>query len=377
MKGHKLDLIEFTPPALGPNDVFVELQYCGMCHRCAGAPSCPFPRPPRAFFRSHPKAPRATRYSLHPVSLAPRSDIHKVEDDWKDHVKYPMVPGHEAVGIVKAVGAAVTKVAVGQAVGFGPQRDSCASCEYCASEDQNLCKGFKGLYDPDFGGYATSITVNETFAFPIPEGIPLDVAGPLLCAGVTTFAPLARYAKKGDRVGVVGIGGLGHMGLQYAAAMGCATVAITTRAGKEAEARKFGAGEVLVSTDAAAMKAQAGTFDFILCTASGQMDVALYLSLLKPRKAFCLVGLPPVAEPLNFVPFNIVGGEKQIVGSMIGGVAVMKDMLAFSAKHKCFPQCETIPFAAANEGFAKILAGEARYRMVLEIKGFREAKATA
>ena len=339
------------------------------------------------------------------------SDIHKVEDDWRDHVKYPMVPGHEAIGVVKAIGASVSKVAVGQVVGFGPQRDSCSACAYCAADEQNLCAKFKGLYDPDTGGYATSITVPETFAFPIPAGIPLEVAGPLLCAGITTYAPLARHAKAGQKVGVVGIGGLGHMGLQYARAMGCETVAITTSAAKEAEAKSFGAHGILVSTDAAAMKAHAGTFDFILCTASGKMDVGAYMALLKPRSSFCLVGLPPVAEPLNFVPFNVVGGEKQcvwrrwrararavenrqpltlsphppthpptptrhrIIGSMIGGVKSMKEMLEFSAAHKCFPQVEVIPFEAANEGFAKIMAGQARYRMVLKIEGFREAKA--
>ncbi len=215
----------------------------------------------------------------------------------------------------------------------------------------------------------------ETFAFPIPAGIPLEVAGPLLCAGITTYAPLARHAKAGQKVGVVGIGGLGHMGLQYARAMGCETVAITTSAAKEAEAKGFGAHAILVSTDAAAMKAHAGSFDFILCTASGKMDVGAYMALLKPRSSFCLVGLPPVAEPLSFVPFNVVGGEKQIIGSMIGGVKSMKEMLEFSAAHKCFPQVEVIPFEAANEGFAKILAGQARYRMVLKIEGFREAKA--
>jgi D-arabinose 1-dehydrogenase-like Zn-dependent alcohol dehydrogenase len=300
--------------------------------------------------------------------------IHKVEDDWKDHVRYPMVPGHEAIGIVKAIGSAVTMVAVGQVVGFGPQRDSCSACEFCASDEQNLCPKFKGLYDPDFGGYATSVTVPETFAFPIPEGIPLHLAGPLLCAGITTFAPLARHAKAGQKVGVVGIGGLGHMGLQYARAMGCETVAITTSAAKEAEAKGFGAHAILLSTDAAAMKAHGGTFDFILCTASGKMDVGAYMALLKPRKSFCLVGLPPVAEPLAFVPFNVVGGEKQIIGSMIGGVKSMKEMLEFSAAHKCFPACEVIPFAEANAGFAKILAGAARYRMVLDIRGVREAK---
>lgn len=304
----------------------------------------------------------------------PHSDIHKVTNEWKDLGQYPMVPGHEAVGTVKSVGSAVTRVKVGQLVGFGPQRESCGTCEYCTQGLENCCKGFRALYDsaPDFefGGYATAITCHENFAFPIPEGIPTEVAGPLLCAGVTTFAPLHRYAKKGEKVGVVGIGGLGHMGIQYAAAMGCNTIAITTSASKEAEAKKFGAHSVLVSSDKDAMKAHEGSFDFILCTASGKMDVAAYTRLLKPRKTFCLVGLPAVDQPLEFLPFDIVGGEKQIVGSMIGGIPIMKEMLDFSAKHKCFPQCEVIPFDKANEGFDKILANSARYRMVLKMEGW-------
>lgn len=268
----------------------------------------------------------------------------------------------------------MTKIQVGQAVGFGPQRGSCGDCGYCAEHIENCCAKFEGLYDPKFGGYATSITVHENFTFPIPEGIPLEVAGPLLCAGVTTYAPLARHVKRGDRVGVVGIGGLGHMGLQYAAAMGCDTWAISTTAAKEAEARKFGANNYLISSDAEAMKAAAGTFDFILCTAAANFNPGDYLALLKPRKSFCLVGLPAVDTPLSFVPFNIVGGEKQIIGSMIGGSDAMKEMLAFSAAHKCFPQCEVIDFAEANAGFDKILANSARYRMVMKIEGFRAAK---
>lgn len=290
---------------------------------------------------------------------------------------YPMVPGHEVIGTVLAIGSAVTKIAVGATVGFGPQRDSCASCSYCSEGLENACKDFKGLYDPQFGGYATSITVHESFAFPIPAGIPLERAGPLLCAGVTTFAPLRRHAKAGDKVGIVGIGGLGHMGLQYARAMGCNTVAITTSAGKEAEAMKFGAASVLVSTDAAAMKAHERSFDFILCTASGKMAVDAYLKLLKPRTSFCLVGLPAVDQPLEFRPFDIVGGEKQIIGSMIGGIPIMNEMLAFSAQHQCFPQCEVIPFSKAQEGFDKIIAGSARYRMVLDMTSAREECAAA
>ena len=191
--------------------------------------------------------------------------------------------------------------------------------------------------------------------------------GPLLCAGITTYAPLARHAKAGQRVGVVGIGGLGHMALQYARAMGCETWAISTSAAKEAEARSFGATNFLVSTDAAACAAAKSTFDFILCCASGNFNTDAYMALLKPRAAFCLVGLPAVDTPVKFAPFSIVGGEKAILGSMIGGTAAMRDMLEFSAKHTCLPKVDVIPLADANKGFDIIKANAARYRVVLNI----------
>jgi len=291
-----------------------------------------------------------------------------------------MVPGHEVIGTVVAVGPKVTSVAVGAVVGFGPQRDCCGACDFCSEHLENACTGFQGLYDSwrdqaaklvNFGGYATSITVPERFAFPIPAGIPLEVAGPLLCAGITTYAPLARLAKAGQRVGIVGVGGLGHMGVQYAAAMKTECWAISTSAAKEAEARSFGAHHFLVSTDKAAMAAKKGYFDVILCTASSNFDVGAYLALLKPRGSFALVGLAPVDDPLKFRPFDIVNGEKNIVGSMIGGTAGMKEMLQFSADHKCFPKVEVVDFADANAGVAKVLANAARYRMVLKIEGFR------
>lgn len=176
------------------------------------------------------------------------SDIHKINNEWHDAAAYPMVPGHEVIGVVVAKGAGVTTLNVGDVVGCGPQRNSCGSCEYCGAGEDSVCDKMEGLYDPKYGGYATSITVPERFAFKIPEGIPLHVAGPLLCAGVTTFTPLSKHCKRGDRVGVIGIGGLGHMGLQYAAAMGCEVWAISTSAAKEEEARKFGAQHFLVST---------------------------------------------------------------------------------------------------------------------------------
>jgi len=327
VKGGKLEPIPFSPPPLGASEVRVKVAYCGMCH----------------------------------------SDVHKIDDDWKDQVAYPMVPGHEVVGTVEAAGAAVAGLAVGDVVGFGPQRGSCGACEYCASGDENDCGSFEGLYDPKYGGYATSITVNAKFAFKIPAGLPLHQVGPLLCAGITTYAPLARHARAGQRVGVVGIGGLGHMGLQYAAAMGCETWAISTSAAKEAEARSFGAKHFLVSSDAAAVAAMKSSFDFILCCASGDFNTDLYMTLLKPRRAFCLVGLPAVDSPVKFKPFSIVAGEKSIVGSMIGGTASMAEMLQFSAKHQCLPKVEVIDFKDANKGFDIIKANAARYRVVLKI----------
>lgn len=337
IKGHKLDLIPFSAEPMGENEVFVDILFCGMCH----------------------------------------SDLHKVCDDWKDFNKYPMVPGHEVVGIVKCAGQKVKHLKVGDRVGFGPQRECCHTCGPCTEKAENVCPSFVGLYDPRFGGYATCITVCADFAFLIPDAIPSEVAGPLLCAGVTTFAPLSRYAKSGDKVGIVGIGGLGHMGLQYARALGFDTWAISTSAGKEAEARKFGAAHYLISSDATAMAAQKGTFDFILCTAASNFDVGAYLALLKPRRSFCLVGLPAVSTPLQFKPFDIIDFEKSIVGSKIGGIAAVKEMLEFSAAHKCFPQVEVIPLEAANEGFKSIEANTARYRVVLKIEGFRDKMALA
>lgn len=326
-----LELIEFIPPELGPKDVFVDVKYCGMCH----------------------------------------SDLHKVDDDWEGS-KYPMVPGHEVVGVVAAVGAEVTSVSVGQVVGFGPQRGCCEACEYCHDHVENVCTKFDGLYDPKFGGYATSITVDERFTFPIPDGIPLELAGPLLCAGVTTHAPLARYARAGQRVGIIGIGGLGHMALQYARAMGCEVWALSTSPAKEEEARRFGAAHFLVTSDKAAMAAAKDSFDFLLCCASGALNVNDYMKLLKPRRTFCLVGLPSVETPMTFLPFSVVSGEKAIVGSMIGGTDAMKAMLDFSAAHRCYPQIEMLDFSEANIGFQKLRENTPRYRVVLKIDGARE-----
>lgn len=328
--GGPLELIEFERPPLGEDEVLVDVHASGMCH----------------------------------------SDIHMVDNDWGEG-QFPMVPGHEVIGQVVEVGPKVTKFKVGDRVGFGPQRDSCKACEHCEAKAEQLCSSFKGLYDRDFGGYATSIQVPERFTFHVPEGIPDEMA-PLLCAGVTTYAPLHRHAKAGDRVGVVGIGGLGHVAVQYAAKMGCETVAISRSTAKEEEARSFGATAFLATSDAAAVKAAAGTFDAILCTAAAHFSVDLYLGLLKPRGKFILVGLPPAETSLTFKPFSLVGGEKQLVGSMIGGTQDFDDMLAFSAEKSVFPQVELLEFDDANTGFKKMRENTVRYRSVLKVKGYRE-----
>jgi len=298
------------------------------------------------------------------------SDIHKVDNDWGPG-KFPMVPGHEVIGKIVEVGPAVTKFKVGDRVGFGPQRDSCKSCEYCEAHNEQLCSGMQGLYDPEFGGYATSIQVPERFTFLVPEGIPDEMA-PLLCAGVTTHAPLARHVAEGNKVGIVGIGGLGHVAVQYSAKMKCDTVAISRSNAKEAEAREFGAASFLSTNDKEAVKAARGTFDVILCTAAAHFDPNLYMALLKPRGKFVLVGLPPASEQLSFSPFSLVGGEKQLIGSMIGGTDNMDEMLAFSAEHKVFPKIEMLEFDDAQTGFDKMRDNSVRYRSVLKVKGFRE-----
>eukprot|EP00499_Haloplacidia_sp_CaronLabIsolate_P012191 CAMPEP_0196770190 /NCGR_PEP_ID=MMETSP1104-20130614/999_1 /TAXON_ID=33652 /ORGANISM="Cafeteria sp., Strain Caron Lab Isolate" /LENGTH=354 /DNA_ID=CAMNT_0042140299 /DNA_START=40 /DNA_END=1104 /DNA_ORIENTATION=+ len=336
--GDRLSMITFEPGELKEGEIRVEVDACGACH----------------------------------------SDLHSITNEWKEKGesgKFPMVPGHEAIGRVVARGPGATKFELGTRVGIGPQRSSCGCCGYCSDHAEQLCDSMEGLYDNHYGGYATIIDVPESFAFAIPDALPTIAAAPLLCAGITTHAPLARYAKAGDRVGVIGIGGLGHVALQYASAMGCDTWAISRSISKREEALSFGAKHFLVSTDADQVKAAHRTFDVLLCCASGRFPLDDYLDMLKPRGTFVLLGLPSVDTPLTFRPFSMVMGEKKLVGSIIGGTADFEAMLQFSAEHNILPKVEVVPLDRAQEAIDKLIANTARYRMVLDMKAFREASA--
>lgn len=329
-----LSSYQFAPKALGADDLAVDVSHCGICH----------------------------------------SDIHKMLDEWSDvgagHTNYPLVPGHEVIGVVVAAGANVKNFKVGDRVGFGPQRGSCLNCEYCHEGDEQLCERFDGLYDPETGGYADHIRVHNRFAFLIPDKIDSASAAPLLCAGVTVYAPLAYYKpKQGAKVAVVGLGGLGHLGLQYAKAMGYDVTAISSSADKEAEAKSFGAAHFLNSKNDNEMKAAARKFDFIMNTASGSLDWNAYLSLLKPNGQLCLLGIP--SDKIKFDPFSVVMGRKTICGSIIGGVKLMKEMLDFSAAHNIRPKIEVFKLGfkdadKATEVIEKVLKNQVRYRAVFE-----------
>eukprot|EP00744_Colponema_vietnamica_P000689 GILI01001213.1.p1 GENE.GILI01001213.1~~GILI01001213.1.p1 ORF type:complete len:371 (+),score=116.93 GILI01001213.1:346-1458(+) len=301
------------------------------------------------------------------------SDIHKIDCDWGES-SFPLVCGHEVIGQVTAVGSEVTDFTVGDRVGFGPQRDHCENCVACEDGCESSCHQapYKWLYDPFFGGYATSIQAPAKWCFKIPADLPSEFAAPLMCAGVTTFAPLQRHVKAGQTVGVVGIGGLGHLGLQYARAMGCRVVAISTSASKEAEARSLGATDFLISSDKEAMKKAASSLHFILNCGTGTMNISDYLPLLRPRGKMCIVGLPPSSNPFVITPFALIDGEREVVGSVVGSRQAMRDMLAFSAAHNIRPMIEIAPFSQAEEAVQRVRKGLPRYRMVLDVTSYNK-----
>lgn len=289
---------------------------------------------------------------------------------------YPMVPGHEIVGHVTQVGSGVTMVSVGDRVGVGPQGGACMedSCKQCARDANNFCPSRVFTYNSKidiepgmtYGGYAEAHITHEAFAIPIPDEMDSAVAAPLLCAGITTYAPLVRFGahlEAGARVGVVGIGGLGHMAVQYAAAMGYAVTAISRTASKEEEARGFGAQDFLLSSDADAMAAAVRTFDFIICTVSAPLDWELYLSLMAPDGVFCMLGLPP--KKMEFDARCLIGNRITLCGSLIGSPAEQIDMLKFSAKHNIAPIIEHATMSQCNEGLDRLRSNSVRYRIVM------------
>jgi uncharacterized zinc-type alcohol dehydrogenase-like protein len=324
----------------GAHDVLIDILYCGVCH----------------------------------------SDLHTARGEWMG-VQFPSVPGHEIIGRVARTGAHVTKFKEGDMVGVGCMVDSCQRCEPCHEGLEQFCEnGFTGTYNgPEqgtgantYGGYSDKITVREEFVLRLPEGLDPAAAAPLLCAGITTYSPLRHWkVGPGQKVGVVGLGGLGHMGVKLAHAMGARVVLFTTSPDKVADGKRLGADEVVVSKDPEAMAAHANSLDFILNTVAVPHDLDAYLVLLKRDGALVLVGAPATPHPSPGV-FNLIMKRRQIAGSLIGGIPETQEMLDFCARHGIVSDIEMIPMQAINEAYERMLKGDVKYRFVIDMASLKE-----
>ncbi|MEU8954169.1 NAD(P)-dependent alcohol dehydrogenase [Streptomyces sp. NPDC048518] len=318
--------------AVGEHDVLIDIKYAGICH----------------------------------------SDIHQARDGWGEGI-YPMVPGHEIAGVVTEVGSGVTKFTVGDRVGVGCMVDSCRECENCKAGLEQYCvKGNVPTYngigkdgEPTYGGYSTHIVVDEAFTVRIPEGISLDVAAPLLCAGITTYSPLHRWnAGPGKKVAVVGLGGLGHMAVKIAHAMGAEVTVLSQSLRKKDDGLRLGAAHYYATSDEATFEQLAGSFDMILSTVSAPLPLDKYLGLLRSEGAFVNVGAPE--EPVSLNLFSVIGGGKTLAGSMIGGIQETQEMLDFCAEHGLGSEIELIRADQINEAYERVLASDVRYRFVID-----------
>ena len=311
------------------------------------------------------------------------SDIHTIHNEW-GQAHFPLAVGHEIAGTVEAVGSAVTKFKVGDRVGVGCLVNSCGECEQCAAGFENNClNGSVGTYnskDVDGtitqGGYAQKVTVNERFVLRIPDALDFDVAAPLLCAGITTYSPLARWGvKPGMKVAVMGLGGLGHMGVQIAAAMGAEVTVLSRNLKKADAAAQLGAARTLATTDENFFTDHRGEFDLILNTISAPISLDAYLSLLKPRGILSVVGLPP--ESLDVHMFSLVGGGKVLTGNNIGGIPETQEMLDFCAEHGIGAVIEKIGVDEVDAAYERVVAGDVQFRVVIDTATFDNAEISA
>ncbi|NHA66931.1 NAD(P)-dependent alcohol dehydrogenase [Phycicoccus flavus] len=301
------------------------------------------------------------------------SDIHQAREEWGEAL-FPMVPGHEIAGTVTEVGSDVTRFAVGDAVGVGCMVDSCGECEMCRSDHENFCeKGSVPTYNGEnydgevaMGGYSQEIVVSERFTLRIPEGIPLDQAAPLLCAGVTTFTPLQRWVKgPEDKVAVVGMGGLGHMAVKIAAAMGTEVTVLSQTTSKEEDGKAFGATDYRATSEDSTWEDLEGSFDVIVCTVSADLPVDKYLGLLKPFGTFVNVGLPENAQSVHFG--SLIMGDKTLTGSNIGGIKGTQEMLDFCAEHGIGATVEVIGADEVDRAYDDVVGSKVRYRYVIDV----------
>jgi len=333
-KTSPLTPFDFERREPNPEDVVVAIEYSGICH----------------------------------------SDIHQVRDEWGGSL-YPMVPGHEIVGKVAAVGSAVTKFKVGDLAGVGVLVDSCRVCDNCKASEEPYCvKGMVGTYNakdyagnPTYGGYSNNIVAPERYTHSISPKLDLAAVAPLLCAGITTYSPLRYWnVGPGKKVGVVGLGGLGHMALKFAHSFGAHVVQFTTSENKIEDAKKLGADEVVISKDAAAMAKHAGSFDFIIDCVSAPHDINALLSLLRLNGTLCLVGLPD--QPVSISPFAIITNRRSFAGSMIGGMTQTQEMLDYCAEHNIVSDIELASYDNLEEVYDRVVKGDVKYRFVLDNK---------
>ncbi|MEU3057335.1 MULTISPECIES: NAD(P)-dependent alcohol dehydrogenase [Streptomyces] len=300
------------------------------------------------------------------------SDIHQARDGWGEGI-FPMVPGHEIAGIVAETGSGVTRFKVGDRVGVGCMVDSCGKCDACLmGREQHCAEGNTQTYnaldrsgEPTYGGYSTHIVVTEKFAVTIPEGIALDEAAPLLCAGITTYSPLKRWgAGPGKKVAVVGLGGLGHMAVKIAHALGAEVTVLSQSLRKKDDGLKLGADHYYATSDPKTFEELAGTFDVILSTVSAPLDFGAYLGLLRTDGTLVNVGAPE--EPISLNLFSLIMGNRSIAGSAIGGIAETQEMLDFCAVHGLGAEIEVIGASQVNEAYERVLASDVRYRFVID-----------
>ncbi|HKX84404.1 MAG TPA: NAD(P)-dependent alcohol dehydrogenase, partial [Pyrinomonadaceae bacterium] len=336
-------LAETTIPRRDPteSDVQIDILFCGICH----------------------------------------SDLHQARDEWHDAMPtvYPCVPGHEIVGRVKAVGSKVTKFKAGDLAAVGCMVDSDRTCPACQEGFEQFCPNFTLTYNfPDshktapvtYGGYSDSVVVDERFVLRVPENLDLAGVAPLLCAGITTFSPLRHWnIGPGKKVGVVGLGGLGHMGVKFAHALGAHVVVFTTSPGKKEDALRLGADEVVISKNADEMQKHAGSFDFILDAVSADHDINAYLQLLGRDGNLTLVGAPE--KPLAVSAFNLIMGRRSLSGSPIGGIAETQEMLDFCGEHNITADVEVIPIQKVNEAYERLLKSDVKYRFSIDMASLR------
>ena len=321
--GAQLVAYKYNPGELKANEVEIKISHCGVCH----------------------------------------SDLHLIDNDW-GFSKYPFIPGHEIVGKVSAVGSDVRDLALGQRVGVGWQADSCGICEWCRRGEEHLCAAAQPTCVGRNGGYADSIRVNSRFAIPVPEALESENVAPLLCAGITVYSPLRNHnVRPSSRVGIIGIGGLGHLGIQFAHAFGAEVTAFSSSADKEEEALKLGADHFVNMRDNGSLKKIAGSFDLLLSTVSGDLDWQALLNCLRPKGTLCIMGVPP--SPISINAFSLIGGQRAIAGSPTGSPRDLYEMLDVAARHNIKAITVCFPMAKANEALVKLKKNQLRYRAVL------------